>query len=316
MARHLNRRRGQLRALYGFDFPEDFFPFWEFATRLSPLEPLTAFYEAVGLQLVGPFEVLAGHFDGRAPRLSQWLHWRYFLDPPEFFTLWAGGEDGLHGGYYLDDPASGKGWVASYYAQEGLEFSVLGEGLFEALRHEVEARHATQTEHLAEDPENAPAYRRALSRLDALRDKLCRHATSDLPEIGEAYLHRYRAGTRRRRLATAATRDGMGIVVPPKTYRPLRLEDRRLWRYLRKTDDPADVVDEARRALEAGYPGTALKLGKELWPLAGKVKAAHAAALLDAAYQALGRDLLKRLLETHRARRNLPSVDILEYEGA
>ena len=40
MASRLQQRRARLRAEYGFDFPEDFYRFWEFANRLSPLDPL------------------------------------------------------------------------------------------------------------------------------------------------------------------------------------------------------------------------------------------------------------------------------------
>ncbi len=108
-------RRQQLRELYGFDFPDDFFRFWEFVNRLQPLEPLKALLD-LSIQLVGPFEVLAGRFDGRTPRFSLLLHWRYYLDPPEFFTVLAGGEEGRHWGYYLDDPPTCSGCVASYRA--------------------------------------------------------------------------------------------------------------------------------------------------------------------------------------------------------
>ena len=58
---------------------------------------------------LNPFEVLAGRFDGRVPRNSLLLHWRYYDDPPEFFTVLAGGTDGLHWGYFLDDPPRGTG---------------------------------------------------------------------------------------------------------------------------------------------------------------------------------------------------------------
>src|SRR6516165_3580149 len=125
-------RRQHLRELYGFDFPEDFFRFWEFVNRIQPLEPLKALSH-VSMQLVGPFEVLAGRFDQRKPRLSLLLHWRFFLDPPEFFTVLAGG-DGLHWGYYLDDPATGRGCVASYYTHDAFEISTDGDDLFQAVR--------------------------------------------------------------------------------------------------------------------------------------------------------------------------------------
>ena len=47
-------RREQLRALYGFDFPDDLFRFWQFVNRLQPLEPLYALGEELGVTLVGP----------------------------------------------------------------------------------------------------------------------------------------------------------------------------------------------------------------------------------------------------------------------
>src|SRR5207302_3936022 len=114
MVSQVKNRRQQLRDLYGFDFPEDLFRFWDFVNRLAPLEPLTA-VAAAGLHLVGPFEVLAGHFDGRSSPYHQHLHWRYANDPPEFFTVLAGAE-GFHYGYYLDDPLKPTCCAASYFA--------------------------------------------------------------------------------------------------------------------------------------------------------------------------------------------------------
>ena len=96
---------------------------------------LNALSDSLGITLVGPFEVLSGRFDGRSPRLSPLLHWRYYLDPPEFFTVLAGNVDRLHYGYYLDDPADGRGCVASYYADDAFELSADGDDLFEAVRH-------------------------------------------------------------------------------------------------------------------------------------------------------------------------------------
>src|SRR6516162_9147974 len=121
MTHHVKNRRLQLQQMYGFDFPEDLFCFWEFINRVSPLEPLTALAETAGVHLVGPFEVLAGRFDGRVSPYHQHLHWRYADDPPEFFTVVAGGADGLHFGYYLDDPGERSGCIASYYAEDVFE---------------------------------------------------------------------------------------------------------------------------------------------------------------------------------------------------
>src|SRR4051812_12166300 len=169
MSPHLQQRRRQLREMYGFDFPDDLFRFWEFANRVKPLEPLSALAEATETHLVGPFEVLAGRFDGRTPRYSLLLHWRYYDDPPEFFTVLAGGTDGLHWGYYLDDPASPAGCVASYYANDAFEFSVNGDDLFEAVRLSLEYHHRDCEEYREEDPEDAADYDATLREIDRIR---------------------------------------------------------------------------------------------------------------------------------------------------
>jgi hypothetical protein len=315
MTTPLRHRRARLRELYGFDFPDDFFRFWEFACRLKPLEPLNALAEALHVALVGPFEVLAGRFDGRTPRYSLRLHWRYYDDPPEFFTVLAGGTDGLHWGYFLDDPAAGQGCVAHYYARDAYELSADGDTLFEAVRLHLEYHHRDCEDYLSEDEENAAGYRADLQRLSELRTRLQRYATGDRPEVGDAYTEAYDGVNARRERVVARTMEGMGIVVPPGLYRPLSLPDRKLWSQLRQEKDPAGVVGEARAALGEGFPGTALKLGKDLWATTGGRRAAYSYELLDSAYSALGREVLREVLQAHRANRDLPSVDILEAEA-
>ncbi len=315
MSPHLQKRRGQLRQLYGFDFPEDLFRFWEFATRLRPLEPLAALADTSGIHLVGPFEVLAGRFDGRSPTHSQLLHWRYSMDPPELFTVLAGGTDGLHWGYYLDDPAAGEGCVASYYANDAFELSADGDSLFEAVRLHVEQHYRDCEEYRLEDSTYAEDYDATLRALEALRAAIQEYSTAGRRETGAEYEERYPPRVARSARVVAATREGMGIVVPPGLYRPLPLKDNKLWSLLREEEGAAELVEEARRALREGSPGTALKLGKDLWAFGVGRRAEYAYELLDAAYAALGRESLRRVLEVHRANRELPSVDILEAEA-
>jgi hypothetical protein len=300
MVIHVKERRSQLRNLYGFDFPEDLFRFWEFLNRLAPLEPLSALAETTGLYLVGPFEVLAGRFDGRVSPYHQHLHWRYADDPPEFFTVLAGGADAQHFGYFLDDPLERGGCVASYYAEDVFELEADCETLFEAVRLELEQRDADA------DSDNERA------GIADVRAKLLRYATADRPETGDAYVEKY-LWVRPARFArvVAATREGMGIVVPPERYRPMALPDKRLRRYFRRTKEPTALIDEARAALKKGYAGTALKLGKELWATRRKRHRALAYDLLDAAYDALGRDVLRQVLAHHREHPRLPYVDVL-----
>lgn len=308
-------RRDQLRRLYGFDFPDDLFRFWSFAGRFRPLDPTRTLEETLGVHLVGPFDVLAGRFDRHVPRLSPLLHWRYALDPPEFFTVLAGGE-GLHWGYYLDDPGADLGCVAYYYAGDAFDLSVGGDGLFEAVRLELEYRHGDCADALGEDPENATHYVSKLSDLDSLRADLVSFATGDRPERGSAYTDKYQGRSTRGERVVAQTQDGIGVVVPPGRYRPLSLSDRKLWHYLGQDDDPAELVEEARQALAEGCPGTALKLGKDLWATGGGPGASYAFGLLDAAYADLQRGPLRAVLREHLAHPDLPSVDVFENEAA
>lgn len=311
----MSDRRQQLRELYGFDFPDDFFRFWEFVNRLHPLEPLKALHD-LSIQLVGPFEILAGRFDHRTPRLSILLHWRYHLDPPEFFTalVYGAGTDAMHSGYYFDDPPGRSVCVASNRPTDTPEIAADGEDLFEAVRLSLEEEHEECERDREEGLIGERRSERTLADLAAFRDCLCAFGTAERREVGTAYAERYAGVVLRQEDVIADTYDGIGIVVPPESYRPLYRSDEDLWHYLDLTDDPADVVKKAHRALRRGFPGTALKLGKDLWAIGGERHTEYAYELLDAAYAALGRDVLREVLRVHRAHRDLPSVDILENE--
>jgi hypothetical protein len=58
----------------------------------------------------------------------------------------------------------------------------------------------------------------------------------------------------------------MGIVVPPHLYRPLKGKDHfQVWNYVPTKKEVDDLYKKAMKALKEGYPGTALKAGKDLW---------------------------------------------------
>ncbi len=308
-------RREQLRRLYGFDFPDDFFAFWDFARLLRPLEPTAALADAIGTHLVGPFDVLAGRLDRHAPRLPMALHWRYYDDPPEFFTVLKGQRLGLHWGYYLDDPAAQSGCVASYCTAGAFEISADADNLFEAVRLDLERHYRDCAELREHEPGSVYELETRMRQIDDVRSRLCRWRTGDRPETGELYEERYPEHTTRLARVVAQTRDGMGIAVPPQSYRPLSLSNRNLWQCLRRGAGTAVVLEEARQALRDGFPGTALKLGKDFWAVGGDDRAALAFDLLDSAYAALGRGVLRDVLRAHRAHRDRPSVDILGADG-
>jgi len=65
-----------------------------------------AFLSSLGLQLVGPYDVLAGKTKKRVAhaasgRPNYLRHWRYYFDPPEFQTIVRGDDKKqFHIGYY------------------------------------------------------------------------------------------------------------------------------------------------------------------------------------------------------------------------
>ena len=65
-----------------------------------------ALKKALGLQLVGPFDILAGKHKGvkinhRGKTPNFLLHWRYYYDPPEFQTVIRGDDKAqFHLGYF------------------------------------------------------------------------------------------------------------------------------------------------------------------------------------------------------------------------
>ena len=188
--------------------------------------------------------------------------------------------------------------------------------MFESVRLDLEYYHADQETDLGYELIEREDHERSVEDLARVRERLMQYATADRPEVGEAYTERYAGLSARNELVVAETHEGMGIVADAKLYRPLSLTGRKLWRaVLRKKADLTPLAEEARQALRDGFPATALELGKDLWATGNPRKAELSYELLDAAYAALGREALRRVLHTHRAARDLPSVDILEGEA-
>lgn len=257
------KSRKVVAAEYGVPFPDDLFAFHEFM-RAEPRR-----CKELGLTPDGPLALLANK--DRPPRED-----RFFNDPPEFFTVLRGPVDGLHWGYWFDHPGELKPVVVSY-ADDAFELRVDGATLFDAVRRYIETRAPDEADHAAA--------REALGKYSpALRKRR---------EVGDAYLKKYGAAVRK---ATVQTRSRLGIVVDKKRYRPLGKRDP----FTRKSDywpEAADVkrfVAAARKASAEGYPGTALKLGHDLWIYRDHHAASH--ELLGLAYSALGRDALKAQL--------------------
>ena len=65
---------------------------------------LDAFKSKLDLQLVGPYDILAGKTkakNSRGKRPCYLRHWRYYYDPPEFLTILRGNDKSqFHMGYF------------------------------------------------------------------------------------------------------------------------------------------------------------------------------------------------------------------------
>jgi len=182
----------------------------------------------------------------------------------------------------------------------GLTDDVLAGLRAHAVRQHLEALHRDATNDVTDDPGYAGDYRKRLEAYARAREALA--GASPLlkkrKETGDAYLDRYAftGKPKTARKTVAETRSKMGIVVPPKKYRPLGKKDPfEGWNYDPKPAEVKRFVAGAHSAALAGFPGTALKLGHDLWIYRDFHR--DAAALLDLAYETLGRDVLRAQLK-------------------
>jgi hypothetical protein len=282
----------RVRDFYGFDFPDDFFRFREFMATL----PRNALADACDMGMGFAFEVAAGRKPTDYPDHPYWED-RYYNDLPEFVTLFHSGMGGLHHGYFFDAPGELPPVCAFFWNTDSIEHDIAGDTIFEVVRYHLETSESGYQEMIEDDPDAAAHYRRRLKKIARLREKLSEHFGADRPETGEDYTDVF--GDSAWRKPTADTYETMGIVVPKGKYRKLKSDP-----FAGHDPKPTQavikpLVAEAMKQLDAGYPGAALKLGRDLWMWAGKFPACY--ELLDAAYEALKREPLRHLLAEARA---------------
>ena len=284
----------RVRELYGFVFPDEFFRFRDFLGRLPP----GLLGEACDMHPAYPFGAAEGRRPKDHPRHPLWED-RYYHDLPEFLTVFTGTVDGLHWGYFFDAPGEHPPVVAHYWHGDTFQHTVDGDSLFEAVRWHVELRERDFLERADEDPGEADYCEERLGQLAAIRDELSRFWGADRTQTGDDYLHAFDGSAWRK--PAAPTWSQIGIVVPPRRYRPLSADP-----FSGHHADPQGpqieaLTAEAMDLLRRGFPGAALKLGHDLWVWANDFPECY--ELLDAAYVALGREPLRRLLAEARAYR-------------
>jgi hypothetical protein len=266
-----NQNQAALERNFGFPFPKDFLRFQDFLLELEK-QGIPLGDESLGISPANVFQI----FDDPS---SADLETPFYRDPPEFLTLLLGDTDGLHWGYYVDDPAHPPSAVASYYHNDVLEFS-LSRDLFQAVADHAEDTRVQVEELLQTDPASVSDYEERIGNIKRI----------------QKVLTRYQPGTSLERHVTAPTRDHAGIVVPEGSYAPLAGDDP--FQDAFYSPGPDEVQRLRTTALDAakhGFPGTALKLGKDLWDYSDFFEVS--CELLAAAYQGLNRPLLGKRLE-------------------
>ena len=291
-------RAGQLADCYGLEFPDELYWFWGFCCEWNPPRPRAAL-DAAEIRLCGPFDVLAGDLDGVTPRAPMVMHWRFYLDPPELFTIATGHTDGLHWGYWFDAPGELEPVIASYYSRDAYEIAEHGGSLFATFSRELNRWIADRREYMADDPEHADEYRRDIDRLEATLAAM-RH-------------YRERAeleGPPRPAITRRETFDRMGLWVDDDPG-DLVGEPRQLWQRADSGDGPR-LLEIAEAALAAGRPGAALLICRAVWTFEGS-KAQHpaAAALAARTYEALERPALAAVSRAQIEHRAQASVDVI-----
>lgn len=277
-----------VRAAYRFEFPPEVESFAEFWQRHGAL------CACMGVSADGPLNV----FDGTAdPGFDPGAGWpRFYLDPPEFFTVLIGSTGGMHWGYWFDDPndEACDPVVASYFHSDSYHLNAHA-SLFEALRYSLEVFHAEARDSADDDPDHAEDYAADLDAFARLREAIGEYDLGDREEVGVDYIDRYESSKSIGRNIVANTRSNMGIVVPKNKYRSLATPDRCLESDFAKTNEEVAALTTAARAAAAeGFPGGALKLGQDLWPYSVHAEASR--AMLDLAYEQLGRPILRDYL--------------------
>ncbi|XP_028987075.2 histone PARylation factor 1 [Betta splendens] len=313
-----SEQRDEIARLYKLQMPEDLYHFWDFCRQLCPDDPRGALRDTLDLQLVGPFDILAGvHINAKNPQPNFHLHWRYYYDPPEFQTTLKGSEDSqYHIGYYRDTPESLPSFVGSSEAKKGCTISQMGDNLFAALfLYLLKKRKERSSKKAGED---------ALESLEAkLRDRA--------ETLGYCLEQKTKDMKQRDKKVVTKTFHSAGIVVPVDKndvgYRELPETDAGL-RKICKAIAEAQNDEERVKAFgplqeiitfvqfandECDY-GMGYELGLDLFCYGSHYFHKVIKQLLPMAYNLLKRNLFGEILESHLSNRSHDNLDQLSAQ--
>jgi len=307
VARDVERMRRVVQTTHGLSLPDHVFTFLSFWRGLTEPERI-AVEDTVGLKPSGVLDRLdtGRYLEVPTSGLDARLDWRFYADPPEFFTVLLGDSEGLHAGLWCDDSAfaPSNGVVASYYNDDPSGIVCNGYTLLQSLRWALEV--SEDDLHECGSPLDDPVQIRI--SLAAVRDAVMEYETADRLATGGEYLARYAVELAGR----IATVDEMGVWLPrPIVPEPRDTELIRTAIAGGSRQVPV-WIEEALAACAGGQPSEALALGHDLHWMSGMSQHLEDAALslLTAAYTALGRDTLSEIAKVHHQFRHLSSVDI------
>jgi hypothetical protein len=224
------------------------------------------------------------------------MHWRFYMDPPEFFTIAHGDSDGLHWGYWFDAPGERAPVVCSYYNNDAYEITECGDSIVDAAEDCLTATVEGLQENLEDDPEESEYYNAEIARIEDLQRGIREW--------------RWPSPTASQRKANVPTFDGMGLIVPDALASDL-LPPEKLYRRAESGDGHV-LLAEARTALANGRLGVALQVARAVWTFEGSKEYHSAASLLQAdVYAALNRPALASVARVQAAHRGITSVDLL-----
>ncbi|CAM5149521.1 unnamed protein product [Natator depressus] len=306
--------RQEVESCYQLRMPEDFYQFWKFCEELKPDKPSEALISSIGLQLVGPYDILAGkHKKPKSADLNFNLHWRFFYDPPEFQTIIAGdSKTQYHMGYFRDVPDELPAWVGANEAKKSCVISQIGDNVFAAVKLFLSKKLKEVTD----------------KKKSGILKDIDENLTRTAKELGYSLEQKTMKMKQRDKKVVTKTFHGAGLVVPVDKndvgYRELPETNANLKRICKAiVDAPSD--DQRLKAFapiqemitfvqfandECDY-GMGYELGMDLFCYGSHYFHKVVGQLLPLAYNLLRRNLFAEIVESHLANRSEENVDQL-----
>ncbi|KAK3100326.1 hypothetical protein FSP39_018155 [Pinctada imbricata] len=310
--------KDNIKQKYGMEMPADFYDFWDFCSKENSKRPREALREALGLTLVGPYDILAGRHKGvttnkRGKRPNFKLHYRFYYDPPEFTTILIGDKSKqFHFGYFRDDPSELPVFVATNSAADSGTISPKGDNVFAAVKLYID------------DQLKAKG-------IDADRKKKLVKVQEKITNAGKKYCldAKSKSMKERDKKVVCKTFHGAGIVVPVDEnevgYREVPETPADLKRMFKKVveskskeerDKNMDPIQELITLVqfandECDY-GEGLELGLDLFTYGGDALHSMIQHLLPLAYQLLHRNLYADIVKAHLKHRERGINDELQ----